>query len=75
MKKIILFSSSLLLSALVFAQRTNKAIISLIPQPASIVQGKGVFVLPKDLTIISFSYDQDAKRIATQMANRIGDAT
>lgn len=76
MKKIpSLFACLVTATLLTHAQRINKTIISLIPQPASVVQGKGVFILPKDLTIISFSYDNDAKRIAAQMADRIGDAT
>jgi hexosaminidase len=75
MKKILIFSFYITVAQLVFAQRSSQSAISLIPQPVSLQQGKGTFILPRDLTIITRVNDDEVMKIATQLSTRIADAS
>lgn len=75
MKKILVFSICIIISGFLFGQRGARWGISLIPQPASLVQGKGQFILPKELTVITPTGNEEVKRIAGSLAGRISDAS
>jgi hexosaminidase len=70
MKKI-LFAGFCLLS---FFHSQSQSRLSLIPQPVSVTQGGGFFLLPEKLVIITSGND-DLRRIASQLAQRIKTAS
>ncbi len=73
MKKSLLLVIVSLFSWWCFAQRTPETTISLIPQPATLVQGNGIVKLPFNLTIIT-DKNEEVKRIANDLSRRLKTA-
>jgi len=72
MKKILLLSTWALIVTMANSQ--NQQPIALIPQPVSLVQGKGAFTLPAML-VITTDKNEELKRIAKGLAAQLGGAT
>jgi hexosaminidase len=68
MKKIFFTTAFLLTGIIVYSQLTAKWHI--IPQPVSLVEGKGAFTLPNDVTIITPN-NEELKKIAVQLSKQI----
>src|SRR5882672_2633053 len=71
MKKITLLFLGILAVLVSVAQKTTQP-IALIPQPVSMLQGNGVFVLTPNITCDN---TPEIKRIAQRLATQIGSAT
>ncbi len=65
---VFVFASAILV---ITSQSTQGQNISLIPQPASMVQGKGFFKLPAPI-VITTSKDAELKKIAERLAAQLG---
>ena len=74
MKKLLLIAASILFFTAVQSQRTAKIRISIIPQPASLVEGVGSFTLAANLSIITPANDE-IKKIAEQFSRQMAMAT
>ena len=72
MKKLFLFTSLVLSFIIAYSQQ--KSMISVIPEPVSMVAGTGRFNLPADLTIVTGS-NAEVKRIAGLLSTTITTAT
>lgn len=72
MKKNLLSIYLILCSGLLFAQHAT--LISIIPEPVSIKEHSGMFVLPSKV-LIGASSDKETKRIATFLANQLTTST
>ncbi len=76
MKKIFLFTIVILLFSSVYSQKAGhkNEIISIIPQPVSIIQGKGSFTLPYNIVIIT-PKNEEVKRTAQHLSKQIRTVT
>ncbi len=72
MKKISLFAILIVATFCCFSQ--PPATIALIPQPASISQGSGVFSFPSELIIV-VPQNEELKKIATGLSGQLANAT
>ena len=70
MKKILLFLTLAFATCLAYSQ---KPVLSLVPQPVSVTQGDGYFVLNADTRIVAMQQSLDT--LAKQLALRISHAT
>ncbi|HEY6502426.1 MAG TPA: family 20 glycosylhydrolase [Chitinophagaceae bacterium] len=71
MKKILL---AVTLAAFATSVYSQKPVLSIIPQPVSVTQGEGVFILPHDLAILTGNHPE-LKKIATRLSAQLSSAT
>ena len=71
MKKLLIAAA---FTALFISAQSQKNTISVIPQPASIVQGDAGFILPHELFII-LPQNEELKKIASRLAAQLSAAT
>lgn len=76
MKKIFLLTIVISLFSPVYSQKAGhkKEIISIIPQPVSVTQGKGSFTLPYNIVIIT-PKNEEVKRTAQHLSRQIKTVT
>lgn len=74
MKKPFLFFCLMLSSVIFWGQQNNNTSLSLIPQPVALVQGKGEFKLPAQLTIYCDKQNELIK-MADDLAKQINTST
>ena len=63
-----------LLSLAAFSQRNSLTKVSLIPQPYSLIRGKGSFILPHPLVIVT-GKNEELKKIARRLAKQLATVT
>lgn len=70
MKKFLLFICSLAFVIILQAQRVSHHVFNIIPQPVSVLEQPGMFILPYRLTIIT-PVNKEVRNIAAGLAERI----
>jgi hexosaminidase len=76
MKKVILLSISIFLFISAHSQKAGRrsAVISIIPQPASIVKAEGYFTLPYNV-VINTPKNEEVKKIAVRLSQQLKTVT